>query len=199
MKYIIKILIFIFKKELSVKKQFWLKIHTYVAIFFLPFMLLFAATGVGHLLGFNQFAGASKQTFELNIEPISSKDELRSALKNTLKEHDLFIPGAYERVRDGRFSLNNAKYSASISNKNGKMVVEYSERTWFGTMYSMHFGHGSDLFTWLSIVFSVFIFVVYLSGFIVTAWCKRYQKSAIMAFAIGSFVVAFCYFQSINI
>lgn len=181
------------------KKSVWLKIHIYVAIFFLPFMLLFAATGVGYLLGFGQFAGATKQTFELNIAPLSAKDELRSALVDTLKEHELFIPNGYERVRDGRFSLNNAKYAASIFNKDGKMVVEYSERTWFGTMYSMHFGHGGALFTVLSIVFSAFIFVVYLSGFVVTAWCKRYRKPAIFALIGGAAVVAFCYFQAINI
>lgn len=162
-------------------------------------MLLFAATGVGHLLGFNQFSGSSKQVFELNIAPTSAKDELKGVLIDTLKAHELFIPGGYERVRDGKFSLNNAKYAASIFNKDGKMVVEYSERTWFGTMYSMHFGHGSKLFNWLAIIFSAFILVVYLSGFIVTAWCKRYQKSAIMALIGGVLVVAFCYFQAINI
>lgn len=181
------------------KKSLWLKIHVYVAIFFLPFMLLFAATGVGHLLGFNQFAGSSKQSFELQIPATSDKNELKNALISTLKEHGLSIPGGYERVRDGRFSLNNAKYAASIQNKDGKMIVEYTERTWFGTMYSMHFGHGSKLFNVLSIIFSAFIVVVYLSGFMVTSWCKRYRKTAIFSLVIGSLVVIFCYFQAINI
>lgn len=181
------------------KKSIWRKIHTYVAIFFLPFMLLFAATGVGHLLGFNQFAGASKQSFIIDMPHSSDKLVLKEAIVENLAKHNLAVPGRYERMRDGRMIVGNAKYVASLGKKEDKMVLEYTERTWFGTMYAMHFGNGSDLFNVLSIIFSAFIIVMYLSGFIITSWCKSYQKPAIISLVVGSIIVIACYFQAINI
>lgn len=163
-------------------------------------MLAFGATGAGHLLGFNQFYKASKQTFELDIAPTADKQELKTALVSTLNEHNLFVPNGYERTRDGRFSLNSAKFAASIgANKNGKMVVEYAERTWFGTLYSMHFGHGGKFFSALTIAFLVFILVIYLSGFIITAWCKHHRNRALLALLAGSILLVGCYFNAINL
>lgn len=176
------------------KKSFWLKLHAYVAIFFLPFMLLYASTGAGYLLGLGQFAGSTKQTYELNIAPIDKKDEMKRALLNALSERNLFIPGESERMRDSKFSLNNAKYFATIFNKDGKMYLEYIERSWFGALYNMHFGHGGKIFTTLSVAFAVFLLVVYLSGVIAASWCVRYRKSAVATLILSIAIVLFCYF-----
>lgn len=180
------------------KKAFWIKLHTYIAIFFLPFMILYASTGAGYLMDFGQFAGSSKQIFELNIEPVSTKQDMKNAILQALKERNLFIPGESERMRDGKFSLNNPKYFATIFNKDGKMYLEYTTRTWFGALYSMHFGHGGKLFNALAVIFAIFVLIVYLSGFVTTAWCKRHEKSAILTLVLGIGVVVFCYLRAIN-
>lgn len=188
------------KPTKMISKKTWMKIHTYLSLFFLPFALIYAITGVGYIFDLRQDFGA--KVFELELESMPKKGEEQNLLLELLAKHHLKIPPNTEvKLIKGNPSIGNVAYSATISRgKDGKPTFRVVERSWYGVLLLMHKSSGSkfelgsfkfSVFDILAIGFGISLLLFYLSGLIVTSFCKR---DRVVSFAIlgGGVIVCVC-------
>lgn len=178
------------------KKQIWIKIHLYLSLFFLPAALIYAITGSLYLLDVREEAGAS--IHEIAIEPLPKGREQETILQ-LLEQHNLKIPkDTTLKIMRGNPSMGSISYSvAVIQDKKGGYKLRAVERSLYGILLLMHKGKGSFYFDIIAISFSISLLVFYLSGLIITSFCKRKRGSALAALLLGLGVTSLMIFLSI--
>lgn len=170
-------------------KKNWMKIHTYLSLFFLPMCLIYAITGVGYIFGLKENAGATIHTINIT-SPL--QDNLEEMMIEILKANNLKIPkNTTVRIQKGNPIMGNLKYIVFIQkDKNGQMVLRTIERNFYGILLLLHKAKGAVLFDILAICFSISLLIFYLSGLIVTSFCKKYRKLALITL-FGGFIITF--------
>lgn len=164
------------------RKKSWMKIHTYLSLFFLPFALAYAITGVGYIFGLQQDSFA--KVYEIPLDSAPAAGQERERLLELLQAGNLRIPSDQEvRLVKGNPTIGNTAYSASIAkDKSGKPVFRVVERSAYGVLLLMHKSMGKkfeilgaklSVFDVFAIGFGVSLLLFYLSGLIVTSFCKR--------------------------
>ena len=94
--------------------------------------------------------------------------------------------------------MGSIKYSASITtNKQGESIVRVTDRGLFGILVLMHKAKGKVYFDIIAVGFSLSLIVFYLSGLIITSFCKKKRKQALLAFALGLILTALATWASI--
>ncbi|PAF51918.1 hypothetical protein BKH43_01135 [Helicobacter sp. 13S00401-1] len=176
----------------NIKSKFFRAMHMYLSVFFLPWVLAYIATGIMYISGFNQDAGATKQNFILE-RYVDKKEDLLQALKDHASANSLRVPDSKPSGIKGEklgLSLATPGYALNIVSKDNKTTVSTIDRTFLGVMLMMHKSKAGMLVNIFAIAFAVSMVLLYLSGFIYTAWCKHYRKSSIITLIVG-FVVFF--------
>ena len=180
------------------RKKSWMKIHTYLSLFFLPFALVYAITGVGYICGFQQDSFAN--IYEIPLDSMPERGQEKAALLELLNTHHLKIPANQEvHFIKGNPAIGNLAYSASISkNSEGKPTFRVVERSLYGVLLLMHKSHGTQFsllgfklsaFDIFAIGFGFSLLLFYLSGLIVTSFCER---DRLVSFGILGLGVAVC-------
>lgn len=185
------------------QKKHWMKIHTYLSLFFLPMCLIYVLTGVGYIFDLKDSAGAKTQSValvgELNEGDLGDLKVVESAILTTLKESNLKIPSNTAlRAQKGNLTMGGIKYSVTLQKgKDGRFEVKTMERSIYGVLVLMHKAKGAAHFNALAICFAISLTLFYLSGLIVTSFCKKNRKSAFATLGVGFAVTAMAVFLSV--
>lgn len=185
------------------QKKHWMKIHTYLSLFFLPMCLIYVLTGVGYIFDLKDSAGAKTQNLalvgELNESDLSDLKLAESAIINTLKENNLKIPSNTTlRSQKGNLTMGGIKYSVTLQKgKDGAFEVKTMERSIYGTLVLMHKAKGAAYFNALAVGFAISLTLFYLSGLIMTSFCKKNRKSAFATLGVGFLITVIAIFLSV--
>ncbi|PAF51259.1 PepSY domain-containing protein [Helicobacter sp. 13S00477-4] len=168
-------------------KKFSRQFHIYVSIFLLPMALLYSITGIVYIFGINQdvWANKNKWVIEKNIP----KKKQLDFLIDFLSEHQITFPDELNpKESRGILMIGSAKYSISLEVKNNQTIIQTIKRSFLGNMIMLHKAKGKWYFDILSIAFGISLVLFYLSGIIMTAFCKANLKEVLLSFFIGLIV-----------
>lgn len=171
------------------KNKLFRQIHIYVSLFFLPCAVLFALTGIVYILGADQDTGLKVENYKLvkNIEAGKEKD----ALIQYLQENNLKIPSNTEVIKgkDKGVTIGGAHYSANIALiAQNEYAITLKTRSLLGDMIMLHKDKGAWYFSVLSIAFGVALFLLYISGLIITLFASKKDRQKQLA-TLGAGIV----------
>ncbi len=171
------------------KNKLFRQIHIYVSLFFLPCAVLFALTGIVYILGADQDTGLKVENYKLvkNIEVGKEKD----ALIQYLQENNLKIPSNTEVIKgkDKGTTIGGAHYSANIALvAQNEYAITLKTRSLLGDMIMLHKNKGAWYFSVLSIGFGIALFLLYISGLIITLFASKKDRQKQLA-TLGAGVV----------
>lgn len=150
------------------------KFHIYASVFFLPMAVIFVITGITYIFGFNQNIGASKQKWVL--DKVVPKENQLDFLIGFMKENNIVFPDDIDaRAYRGALLIGTAKYDITLEVKEKKTTIETTKRTLLGTMIMLHKSKGKWYFNALSVVFGIFLILLYMSGLIM-AYKNTFKK-----------------------
>lgn len=164
------------------KNKLFRQIHIYVSLFFLPCAVLFALTGIVYILGADQDTGLKVENYKLvkNIEAGKEKD----ALIQYLQENNLKIPSNTEVIKgkDKGVTIGGAHYSANIAPiAQNEYTITLKTRSLLGDMIMLHKDKGAWYFSVLSIAFGIALFLLYISGLIITLFTSKKDRQKQLA------------------
>lgn len=171
-------------------KQFR-SIHIYLSLFFLPLALMYAATGVLYIMGFDKNSGAIKNSYTLT-QNIKNGQEI-DVLIQFLKDNNLSIPFNLEpkKNKNGTLSIGGTHYSASIAkNSDSTYTVTTLERSIIGDMFMLHKAKTKWYFNILAIGFSATLILLYISGLMITLFNNRKNRGIQYATILAGFIVS---------
>lgn len=171
------------------KNKLFRQIHIYVSLFFLPCAVLFALTGIVYIFGADQDTGLKVENYKLvkNIEVGKEKD----ALIQYLQENNLKIPSNTEVIesKDKGITIGGAHYSANIAPiAQNEYAITLKTRSLLGDMIMLHKDKGAWYFSVLSIGFGIALFLLYISGLIITLFASKKDRQKQLA-TLGAGVV----------
>lgn len=172
-----------------------MKVHLYLSLFFLPAALIYAITGSLYLLGIKEEANAT--IHEIKIKQLPKGNE-RETILNILKENNLKIPNDTTlKIMRGNPSMGSIRYNVMVVKEKDDYVLRVVERSLYGILLLLHKGKGGFYFDIIAIGFSISLMLFYISGLIITSFCKKKRKPALLAFLIGFLVTSIIIFLSI--
>lgn len=171
------------------KNKLFRQIHIYVSLFFLPCAVLFALTGIVYILGADQDTGLKVENYKLvkNIEAGKEKD----ALIQYLQENNLKIPSNTEVIKgkDKGVTIGGTHYSANIAPiAQNEYAITLKTRSLLGDMIMLHKDKGAWYFSVLSIAFGIALFLLYISGLIITLFASKKDRQKQLA-TLGAGIV----------
>ena len=182
----------------KISKKGWMQIHTYLSLFFLPACLVYIISGVGYTFGYNVNAG--RQIHDLNISEIPTQENVQEFILQTLKENKLEIPDSTNvRVHRGKYIMGDIMHFVVIAKgKDDKPIMRVIDRGIYGFIALMHLSKGGFWFDIIAIGFSISLVLFYLSGLIVTSFCKKNRKNAFITLGVGFVVTLLAMILSIR-
>lgn len=188
------------------KRKLWMQIHLYLSLFFTPLALIYAFTGVLYIFGLNQNAGAIITNITLESRP--QKGQERDFILEILNQNNLKIPKDTSiKSLKGNIAMGDVKYSvALLMEKNGNLILRTTERNLYGVLMMMHKSGGKkyeigdfrfSLFDFLAIGFGISMLLFYLSGLIMTSFCKGKRKAAFGVMGIGFLLTILAVYLSV--
>lgn len=171
------------------KNKLFRQIHIYVSLFFLPCAVLFALTGIVYILGADQDTGLKVENYKLvkNIEAGKEKD----ALIQYLQENNLKIPSNTEVIKskDKGVTIGGVHYSANIAPvAQNEYTITLKTRSLLGDMIMLHKDKGAWYFSVFSIAFGIALFLLYISGLIITLFASKKDRQKQLA-TLGAGIV----------
>ncbi|MBZ7966052.1 hypothetical protein [Campylobacter molothri] len=181
------------------KNKIFRQIHIYLSLFFLPCALIFAISGITYILGFNQNVGLKVQTYKLN--QYIQKGKEREALIEYLIENKLKLPSNIERIKSKNkgITIGTVHYSANIAPINeNEYLITLNTRSLLGDMIMLHKDKGLWYFSILSIGFGVTLFLLYISGLIITFFAnKKDRKRQLFVLSLGFLITLILAYMSL--
>lgn len=174
----------------------WMKIHLYLSLFFLPMALIYAITGAFYTFGFKVNAGANVVQIHLN-EPITHKNAQEIMIK-LIKDNNLKMPENLQvRFSKNTYSMGNLKNAYFIRLNNDKAEFLAYDRSIYGVLLLLHKAHGKVWFNVLAVGFAIALVIFYISGLVLTAFCKRDKGGALSSFILGIMITFIAIYFSI--
>ena len=170
-------------------------IHIYVSLFFLPMALLFALSGALFIFGVDAEFGAKYQHYTLEKE--ITKGQEAEAMLEFLHENNIALPKnqpADNKDENVLASLGTLHYNAFIKEISPNVYeISTQKRSFLGVLMGLHEAKDSSIFDILAIGFALTLFVLYITGVIITllAMSKNKRKSQYLALGAGIFVCVF--------
>lgn len=181
---------------MGISKKNWMSVHLYLSMFFLPMCLIYVLTGIGYIFDFKDSAGA--KITELSLPNTPQKGEESTAIIEILKANNLKIPSDTTlKAQKGNLVMGSISYSVSLeSDKNGVAKVKVMDRNIYGILVLMHKAKGAVYFNALAVCFALSLAIFYLSGLIMTSFCKNKRKGANIALASGLIITIIAVYLS---
>ncbi len=182
---------------MGIAKKDWMKIHTYLSLFFLPMCVIYVLTGIGYIFDFKDTAGAKIYEFALPNAP--QKGEEAATMIEVLKANNLKIPSNTDiKIQKGNPSMGSISYAVSLEadRKSGELKVKVVDRGLYGILVLMHKAKGAVYFNVVAVCFALSLAIFYLSGLIMTSFCKNKRKSAGIALGSGFVITAIAIYLS---
>lgn len=171
-------------------KKMFMQLHLGLALFFMPFVLLFILTGVLHLLGSKETNLEEIKSFTFvgkeNFENIDSK----KILYNTVK--DLIKNDKYKYKKKRYLSLETKTLVAVLKPRASGYDVVVSNRTPFGILLNLHKGKGLSGKI-VSYGFSAGLLCLLISGFVMINR-RKYKLMPYVFMGVGLGVLLGLYF-----
>lgn len=160
------------------------KLHIYISVFFLPVAIMYAITGALYIFGIEENTGAKINKY--TIENTSKEDEIK-VLVNYLNNNHIKIPSntTPRNAKNGGIQIGGIYYSASIKKVDNKYEITTIQRSIYGTLVLLHKSKGGYYFDIIAVSFSIALIVLYVTGFIITSFCKKRRKESIIIFLCG--------------
>ena len=174
----------------KITKKNWMQIHTYLSLFFLPACLIYVITGVGYIFDFK--VDADSKIYEFSIDEMPPKEQMQDFIIQKLHDNNLPIPKNTElRYHRGAPTMGGMKYNIMIGkNRKDELVMRVTDRGPYGILLLMHRAKGLYYFDIIAVAFSVSLILFYLSGLIVTQFCKNKRKEGLIALLLGGVITA---------
>lgn len=159
------------------------KLHIYISVFFLPLAIMYAITGMLYICGIEENSGATINKYDIEI---TQEDKLKTLI-DYLKDNNLKIPNdtTPREAKNGGVQIGGIYYSASIKEAGKKYEITTTQRSIYGTLVLLHKSKGGYYFDIMAVAFSIALIVLYVTGFIITSFCKKRRKEAIFVFSLG--------------
>lgn len=191
---------------MKLHRKFWMQMHLYLSLFFLPAALIYAITGVLYIFEIRQNSGAT--IIDIPLDSMPQKGQEEEFIITILKNKNLQIPKDTQlHMMKGSLTMGNIKYSVSLSkDKEGKPILRTIDRGLYGILMLMHKSTGSkheiagfklSYFDFIAIGFGFSMLLFYLSGLIVTSFCKGKRKIAFGVLGGGFVLTALAVYGSI--
>ncbi|MDE7235590.1 hypothetical protein [Helicobacter japonicus] len=191
---------------MKLHRKLWMQIHLYLSLFFLPAALIYAITGALYIFEIRQNSGAT--VIEIPLENLPQKGEEQDFILKILKEHNLKVPSNTQvREMKGQATMGNIKYSVALTkDKRDRPILRSVDRNLYGVLMMMHKSGGSKFelggfkftfFDFIAVCFGLSMILFYLSGLIMTSFCKGKRKSAFGVLGIGLVVTILAVYFSI--
>jgi hypothetical protein len=147
-------------------RSLWIKIHLYVAAFFLPMLFAMAASGGLYLLGFKGSVDSSPVSL-LTIKLLTADSEtldndVRELLNSNGVEHDF----EYIKISGDKFITRPTStdfYELTIHDNEVQATLNQPDL--IKSLVELHKGHGPLLFKDLQKLMALGLLIVILSGF----------------------------------
>ncbi|WP_095333849.1 PepSY domain-containing protein [Helicobacter sp. 11S02596-1] len=170
--------------------------HIYVSIFLLPMALLFAITGIVYIFGLNQDFGAKKQKWV--VEEVIPQEKQFDFLIDFLLKHHIKLPSDMNpRDYRGALLVGSAKYAITLEVKNNQTIIQSVQRGLLGNMIMLHKAKAKWYFDILSVAFGISLVLFYISGVVMTAFCKNKRKEMALCFLAGLALTIFLGYLSL--
>lgn len=191
---------------MKLHRKLWMQIHLYLSLFFLPTALIYALTGVLYIFEIRQNSGAN--ITEIKLDSMPQKGEEREFIIQTLQVHQLKVPkDTTLRAMKGNITMGNIKYSVALAkDRNEQPILRTIDRGLYGILMLMHKSHGTkyelggfkfSFFDMIAIGFGISMLLFYLSGLIITSFCKGKRKSAFGVLGAGFIITTLAVYLSI--
>ncbi|PAF48330.1 hypothetical protein BKH41_06275 [Helicobacter sp. 12S02232-10] len=146
--------------------------------------LLFSITGIVYIFGLNQDVGATKQKWVL--EEVVPKEKQFDFLMDFLSKNNIPFPNDINpKDFRGALSIGSAKYMITIETKDNQTMIQTIQRSLLGNMIMLHKAKAKWYFDVLSVAFGISLVLFYLSGIVMTAFCKNKRKEMLICFLAG--------------
>lgn len=185
------------------KKAFH-KIHIYVSLFFIPIALAYAITGISIIFGIDEDSGMKQKDYQITLDEPLQNDAENSAqgdlMLTFLKENNLKIPSntSLKNAKGGGKMMGGINYSVILKqNDELNYTLTTRKRSIFGNMILLHKAKGEFYFNILGAAFGLALITLYLSGLIITQFCKNRRKNALIAVILGIFAYVFLGYLSV--
>lgn len=182
---------------MGIAKKDWMKIHLYLSLFFLPMCAIYVLTGIGYIFDLKDDAGA--KITEIAIPNPPQKGEEGAFMIEILKANNLKIPTNTEvKIQKGNPMMGSVSYAVSLESdrKSGELKLKVIDRSLYGILVLMHKAKGAVYFNIVAVCFALSLAIFYLSGLIMTSFCKNSRKSAGIAIVLGFAITAIAIYLS---
>lgn len=174
-------------------------IHIYVSLFFLPVALVYAISGSLFILGFDAdtLASAKNYTFKANI----AKGQEQEVLFDFLKQHNETLPknkSIHSKDENHILSLGTLRYNVGLKPiGENEYEINIISRSAIGLLMGLHEAKDNSLFDILAIGFAITLFVLYLSGVMITLFAsKKNRNKQYAAIIVGCVICLICGVQA---
>lgn len=182
---------------MGISKKSWMNIHLYLSLFFLPMCLIYVLTGIGYIFDLKDSAGAKIYEFAVPNPP--QKGEEGAFMIEILKANNLKVPAnTAVRLQKGNLTMGSVSYAVSLESdrKSGELKLRVIDRSLYGILVLMHKAKGAVYFNAVAVCFALSLAIFYLSGLIMTSFCKNKRKSAGITIALGFVITAIAVYLS---
>jgi len=170
-------------------RSLWIKIHLYVAAFFLPMLLAMAASGGLYLLGIK---GSVESTpVSLSVTKIISADSktLESDVRELLNANGIDHNFEYVKVSGGTLITRPTSSDYyQIRTRDDALEVTLNRPDVIKTLGELHKGHGPLFFKDLQKLMAVGLLIVLLSGFWLGASSRALRVPTLLTSIAGLLV-----------
>ncbi|CUU40851.1 hypothetical protein [Helicobacter typhlonius] len=191
---------------MKLHRKLWMQIHLYLSLFFLPAALIYAITGALYIFEIRQNSGAN--IIEIKLDSMPQKGEEREFIIKTLQEHQLKVPkDTTLHSMKGNLTMGDIKYGVSlVKDKDGTPIIRTIDRGLYGILMLMHKSTGTkyelggfkfSFFDFIAIGFGISMLLFYLSGLIMTSFCKGKRKVSFGVLGAGFIITTLAVYLSI--
>jgi len=170
-------------------RRLWIKIHLYVAAFFLPMLLAMASSGGLYLLGIKGSVDSTTVTLSTNQLLSADSGTLENDVRELLNSNGIDFDFEYIKVSGSTFITRptSSDYYEITTDENGAQAT-LNRPDLIKTLVELHKGHGPLLFKDLQKLMALGLLIILLSGFWLGASSPTLRVPTLLTAAAGLLV-----------
>ncbi|MAU40734.1 MAG: hypothetical protein CMF31_03845 [Kordiimonas sp.] len=180
---------------MTINRLTWMKLHGYIAVFFLPLALLYVLTGTLYLVDVKGDAEVTRFPVETITAWPETGEDAEDVMTTLLEAKGLSLPGSMVKGRPNDYFWLGLRSSAHLSLKNdpGAEVLNielvHQEYDLMRSMVEIHKGHAGLIFRIMGIIFGVFLTTVLVTGAVLSLKSVAMRQTSYWAFGSGLGIV----------
>lgn len=180
-------------------RQIWMKLHAYLACFFLPFTLLYILTGIFHLFDIH---GEHKKTAEYVIEladvwPNSEPDAERVVKQLLIQKNHSSLPDNYypDYPKEGDHEWFGGKQEVTLQHtgiaSQAKLVIK--EHGMLQQLLFIHKGIAGNLAWFIGVMFGLHLLISVISGVALVLQMPTFKAYSVLSLASGFILLVYVF------